>query len=196
MVSKEPLAADLAGPPIHAPFRVSGKYPDTTARTFFFATIKPPTYQGGVPRVAFFVFLGGARPVPRRLSGRIYRWNLARFPRLGECISFLPPSGALSFSIRPLTPEHFSAQLGPMEQCPVDPEMAEAYLFPNIPAEEARVFEEHYLACPLCTAILEETSRYLLAMEQAAQRIRDSRCPLINREITETDLLQSLDLCF
>jgi hypothetical protein len=83
-----------------------------------------------------------------------------------------------------------------MEQCPVDPEMAEAYLFPNIPAEEARVFEEHYLACPLCTAILEETSRYLLAMEQAAQRIRDSRCPLINREITETDLLQSLDLCF
>jgi hypothetical protein len=61
-----------------------------------------------------------------------------------------------------------------LEHCPVDPETAEVYLLSNMPADEAHAFEEHYSTCPLCTAILEETSRYLLAMEQAAQRPRDS----------------------
>jgi hypothetical protein len=60
------------------------------------------------------------------------------------------------------------------EHCPVDPETAETYLLSNMPAYTARVFEEHYITCPVCTAILEETCRYLLAMEQAAQRFRGS----------------------
>jgi hypothetical protein len=60
------------------------------------------------------------------------------------------------------------------ERCPVDRESAEAYLLAKMPADEARAFEDHYITCPGCTAILEETGRYVLAMEQAAQRIRHS----------------------
>ena len=56
--------------------------------------------------------------------------------------------------------------------CPADPEKtAEAYLLANLPTDEARAFEDHYITCPECTAILEETGRYVLAMKQCA-------CPL------------------
>jgi uncharacterized C2H2 Zn-finger protein len=36
-------------------------------------------------------------------------------------------------------------------------------------------FEEHYLACPRCLAIVQETERYVRAMQIAAQRLRGSR---------------------
>jgi hypothetical protein len=43
------------------------------------------------------------------------------------------------------------------EHCPADPEeTAEAYLLANLPTGEARAFEDHYITCPYCTAILEE----------------------------------------
>jgi hypothetical protein len=58
--------------------------------------------------------------------------------------------------------------------CPVDPATAEAYVLSNMPADEARAFEEHYITCSVCTTILEETGRYVLAMEQAAQSFRGS----------------------
>ena len=61
------------------------------------------------------------------------------------------------------------------EHCPADPEeTSEAYLLLNLPAGEARAFEEHYITCPRCTAILEETAPYVFIMKQAAQRLRDS----------------------
>jgi anti-sigma factor RsiW len=61
------------------------------------------------------------------------------------------------------------------EHCPADPEgTAEAYLLANLPADEARIFEDHYLACPRCTAILEQTDAYVIAVKRATQRLRDS----------------------
>jgi hypothetical protein len=61
------------------------------------------------------------------------------------------------------------------KHCPADPEeTAEAYLLLNLPAGEARAFEEHCITCPRCTSILEETGRYVIAMKQAAERLRAS----------------------
>jgi hypothetical protein len=57
------------------------------------------------------------------------------------------------------------------ERCPVDPERARAFLLNNMPADEACAFEEHYITCTRCADILDAT---VLAMEQAAQRLRDS----------------------
>jgi anti-sigma factor RsiW len=61
------------------------------------------------------------------------------------------------------------------DHCPADPEeTAEAYLLANLPAGEASTFEDHYITCPRCAAILEETDRYVVAMKQAAQSLRSS----------------------
>jgi anti-sigma factor RsiW len=61
------------------------------------------------------------------------------------------------------------------DHCPSDPEeTAEANLLTDLPAGEARAFEEHYITCPRCAAILEETQRYVLAMKQAVHRLRDT----------------------
>ena len=61
------------------------------------------------------------------------------------------------------------------ERCPPDPEETpEAYWLASLPADEAQAFEEHYVACPGCAAIPEETTRCVAAMNQAAQRLRDS----------------------
>jgi hypothetical protein len=67
------------------------------------------------------------------------------------------------------------------ERCPVDPEeTAEAYLLANLATGEARAFEEHYITCSSCTAILEETGRYVLAMNQVAQRLRTLAIALLS----------------
>jgi hypothetical protein len=63
------------------------------------------------------------------------------------------------------------------KHCPADPEeTAEAYLLLNSTCQrgEARAFEEHCITCPRCTSILEETGRYVIAMKQAAERLRAS----------------------
>ena len=44
----------------------------------------------------------------------------------------------------------------------------------NMPADEARAFEERYITCSVCTTILEETGRYVLPMEEAAHGVRRS----------------------
>ena len=56
------------------------------------------------------------------------------------------------------------------ERCPVDPERAETYLLGNMPAEEVRSFEDHFVACPKCEGVV----RFVLAISKAAQKIRDS----------------------
>jgi anti-sigma factor RsiW len=56
------------------------------------------------------------------------------------------------------------------EHCPVDPETAEAYLLGNMPPDEARAFEGHFIACPQCERVV----RFVLAINQAARKIRDS----------------------
>jgi hypothetical protein len=77
-------------------------------------------------------------------------------------LAFLPSS---RWNRLVLSPDH----------CPADPEeTAKAYLLFNLPADEARAFEDHFIACPRCAAILEETDRYVLATKQAAQRLRRS----------------------
>jgi anti-sigma factor RsiW len=59
------------------------------------------------------------------------------------------------------------------DHCPAEPEgTVEAYLLCNLPAGEARAFEDHCITCPRCAAILEETDRYTLAMKQATWRLR------------------------
>jgi hypothetical protein len=61
------------------------------------------------------------------------------------------------------------------DQCPADPEgTAEAYLLDTLPPDEAREFEDHYVTCPRCTMLLEDTAQYIVAMKEAAQRVRDS----------------------
>jgi anti-sigma factor RsiW len=55
------------------------------------------------------------------------------------------------------------------KHCPVDPERAESYLLGNMPADEARAFEDHFVACPKCEGVV----RFVLAMDRAAQRIRE-----------------------
>ena len=60
------------------------------------------------------------------------------------------------------------------DPCSADPEeTAKAYLLFNLPADEARAFEDHFIA-PGCAAIREETDRYVLAMKQVAHRLRHS----------------------
>ena len=67
---------------------------------------------------------------------------------------------------RTVTPDH----------CPADPqEAAVAYLLGELRTDGARVFEEHYITCPRCAGILEETDQYVLAMKQATQRLRRSK---------------------
>ena len=62
------------------------------------------------------------------------------------------------------------------DPCPPDPEeTAKAYLLATLPADQARVFADHFTACPRCAAILEEVNRYVLAMKRATGRLREPR---------------------
>ncbi len=56
------------------------------------------------------------------------------------------------------------------DNCPPDPqETAEAYLLHHLRPDEAEAFEDHYIACARCAAVVEETGRFVAAMKQAAQ---------------------------
>jgi hypothetical protein len=63
-----------------------------------------------------------------------------------------------------------------LDHCSADPEgTAEAYLLDSLPRNEARAFEEHYIDCPGCAAILRQTAEFVVRRKRAAQRLRESR---------------------
>lgn len=51
-------------------------------------------------------------------------------------------------------------------------QIAEAYLMGTLPPPEATAFEDHYLTCRRCAAIVEATDLYVRAMKQAARALR------------------------
>jgi len=51
-------------------------------------------------------------------------------------------------------------------------EVAESYCMDRLSESEAAAFEAHYLACPRCAELVEETERFVEAMKGAAQRLR------------------------
>jgi len=60
--------------------------------------------------------------------------------------------------------------------CPVDPvETAEGYIMDTLGNADAEAFEEHCLICRRCLAVLEETERYVRAMDTAARLLRAAR---------------------
>jgi anti-sigma factor RsiW len=62
------------------------------------------------------------------------------------------------------------------DHCPANPEeTAEAYLLGKLPADEARAFENHYITCPKCAAILRQTDKYVVAGRRATERLRRSQ---------------------
>ena len=51
------------------------------------------------------------------------------------------------------------------DNCPPDPqETAEAYLLHHLRPDEAEAFEDHYIACARCAAVVEETGRFVAAI--------------------------------
>lgn len=60
-----------------------------------------------------------------------------------------------------------------LEQCPAAVEhVAEAYCMGMLPPRQATAFEDHYLACNDCAAVVEDAHRYVNAMRDAARELR------------------------
>jgi hypothetical protein len=58
-------------------------------------------------------------------------------------------------------------------RCPPDPEeTAEAYIGGTLTAADAAAFEQHYIACSRCAAVVEDADQYARAMRTAAERLR------------------------
>ena len=58
-------------------------------------------------------------------------------------------------------------------RCPADPEeVSEAYYKGTLGRADAAAFEEHYLVCKRCSAVMEDMDRYVRAMQTAARRLR------------------------
>jgi anti-sigma factor RsiW len=56
------------------------------------------------------------------------------------------------------------------DRCPDDPEkVAEAYLLHRLPADEQRIFEDHYMTCARCARIVETTAAFIGAVRRAAK---------------------------
>jgi anti-sigma factor RsiW len=72
------------------------------------------------------------------------------------------------------------------DSCPQDPqESAEAYLLGRLPPDQAREFEDHYIACAMCAEVVEETDRFVTAIKQAADRLcRNGDGPRTRRAAT------------
>jgi uncharacterized C2H2 Zn-finger protein len=72
------------------------------------------------------------------------------------------------------------------DRCPRDPqESAEAYLLGHLRPDEARGFEDHYLACGRCAAVFEESRAFVTAMKQAAGRLcRSGKGPRVRGAAT------------
>lgn len=56
--------------------------------------------------------------------------------------------------------------------CPSDPEeAAEFYLLHLLSGEDATAFENHYMTCPACAAVVEDADAYVRAMKAAGRRV-------------------------
>jgi hypothetical protein len=61
------------------------------------------------------------------------------------------------------------------DQCPpVVGDLAEAYCMGSLSPSEAAAFEDHYLLCNHCAAVLQDTDRFVRAMREAACQERSA----------------------
>jgi anti-sigma factor RsiW len=61
-------------------------------------------------------------------------------------------------------------------QCPDNTEdVAEAYILGALTAEQAAVFEDHYLGCDACATVLYKTADFVDAMNAAAKKVREEQ---------------------
>jgi hypothetical protein len=61
------------------------------------------------------------------------------------------------------------------DQCPADPEeIADRYCMGSLDRAQAVEFEDHYLTCTRCAAIVENTQHFVKAMKAAAERLRSA----------------------
>ena len=61
------------------------------------------------------------------------------------------------------------------DHCPPDrAEIAEAYVLTRLSPADAIAFEEHYIACAACAAVLQETALYIDAMKAAAEKLNSN----------------------
>ena len=68
-----------------------------------------------------------------------------------------------------------------IEACPVNPELtAEMYLLHWLPSREAELFEEHFLACENCAAILSISEDYISTVREACVGLRSGGVSLIS----------------
>jgi len=57
--------------------------------------------------------------------------------------------------------------------CPSIPEeTAEAYLRGELPAVDARTFEDHYMTCLRCAQVLEDVNAFGMTIKRASERLR------------------------
>ena len=60
------------------------------------------------------------------------------------------------------------------DHCPPDlEETAEAYVLGTLTPEDAKAFEDHYITCAACAAVVEATEKYVRAMRAAGRKKRD-----------------------
>jgi anti-sigma-K factor RskA len=52
-------------------------------------------------------------------------------------------------------------------------DVAEDYSMGTLPPSEERAFEDHYLTCDRCAAMVERTDVYVCAMVAAARKLRE-----------------------
>lgn len=61
-------------------------------------------------------------------------------------------------------------------RCPLDPEeTAEAYVLGTLSPEVAAAFEDHYLTCAACAAVVEAADEYVRAMRAAAKHSKPEK---------------------
>ena len=57
--------------------------------------------------------------------------------------------------------------------CPTDPaEIAEAYIQHKLSPPETAAFEDHYIGCPACVAILQQTVLFVEGITAACREFR------------------------
>jgi anti-sigma-K factor RskA len=67
----------------------------------------------------------------------------------------------------------YNETVQPTGPCPSDADkIAESYVMGTLSAADAATFEEHYVACADCAAMLQRVAAYVEAMPAAARRLR------------------------
>ena len=59
-----------------------------------------------------------------------------------------------------------------IEPCPTNVELAEAYVMGRLTADQSTAFEDHYIVCAACAAVVQETALYVEYMKAAARQVR------------------------